>query len=326
MSNSLDIPEIVMYDHDRLKDLGIDERSYNKFFYNDFLLYRGPFEREEYGHNGTDVNERYVHNSSGFRGPEFHEGTDVLFAGCSHTYGVGLAEGTYWAGLVAERLGVDHANVAQPGLSVYSVVSNIINYCIEYGNPKRIYCVFPELGRMQTFLDGKVLTSTYMNRVGFGEAIVSHIENSDDIPQFIKRPFHIEHTTTKQMCYFYSLKAIQYLEKFAASAGIELIWTVFHGQDHELMRYLKQNNDKYYQSFIDTKQGNWTRDAEQEDLFLSGEGSRTAQGPVYCHEELRSVYVDKFGIAGDIERGKQYAHSGVHRHIHIAEAFIDSIR
>lgn len=309
----------------KLDEIGIDRKSFDSFFYSDFFLYRGPFEPEEYGHNDTDVNEKYINNSLGFRSPEFHVDTDTLFAGCSHTYGVGLAEGTSWSEQVASKTGNDYVNLSQPGLSVYSIVASIMNYCLQYGNPKRIYCMMPELGRMQTFLDEGVVTSKYKKMHGLNEVIVSHIDNTDEIPGFIKKPFYVEDTTTKQMCYYYSLKAIQFLELFAKNSGIELVWSMFNGNDHELIKFLNEKNDKYYTCFIDTKQGNWTKDENQEDLYLDGDARTMKVTPLHCHEDLRPVYGDKFGIAGDIERGRQGAHHGVHRHVHVAEAFLNHI-
>ena len=49
----------------------------------------------------------YSHNSYNFRSKEFHEDTEIVALGCSHTFGVGVPEKFIWPTFVKELTGIE---------------------------------------------------------------------------------------------------------------------------------------------------------------------------------------------------------------------------
>jgi hypothetical protein len=146
----------------------------------------------------------YSINSHGFRGPEFKTGLEILFAGCSHTFGSGLPVEATWPYMVAAEAKTENYGVmAKPGFSIQRIVSDIYSFTKEYGNPKVILCNFPDLYR-HTFITPRPYEAL---------TIISkeHSKGISPIP---------DHYSV-----FLNISAISSLETFCKNAGIKLIWT-----------------------------------------------------------------------------------------------------
>lgn len=99
-------------------------------------------------------------NAQGFRSDEFHtshDGSHILFSGCSATFGMGLFEEELWSSRLIRKISASGEkvsgtfNLAKPGTGVFEIVSNIFRYCGEYGNPDSIFVQLPNLTRFYAF-------------------------------------------------------------------------------------------------------------------------------------------------------------------------------
>ena len=125
------------------KNFNISEKNKNLMYTNKLRDDITKYTTRPYRINGID----YITNSKDFRSPEFKKNTDLLIAGCSFTYGVGIPQEFMWAEIVAKDLNLSHANLSMPGDSVVGQVKKIFAYFKEYGHPKFLCALFPDFGR-----------------------------------------------------------------------------------------------------------------------------------------------------------------------------------
>ena len=79
-----------------------------------------------------DKKNTYSINSKGFRSKEFEPNTDIIFSGCSFTFGVGIPEDAIWGVQVANNLKMSYSNLSIPGDSVMGIINNIYQYFKTY--------------------------------------------------------------------------------------------------------------------------------------------------------------------------------------------------
>ena len=168
-------------------------------------------------------------NVDGHRGPDFIKNVDILFAGCSQTYGLGVKDGTIWGELVSKDLGLKYNNVSYRGGSVMQIVYNIFNYFEKYGNPKYILCAFPSFARTHVFIDSKILTSSPHNKLlekaygsDKGPYRALHLSKNN---KYIKLPAKVEEVFPNEHRVWVNLMFISMLETYCHSNNIKLLWT-----------------------------------------------------------------------------------------------------
>jgi hypothetical protein len=137
---------------------------HKKWIANDTLFLRS------YG--DLDKNDFNV-NSKNYRSDEFtssHSGLHILFGGCSHTLGVGLADNERWSQILYNKIKLGSSssgyfNVARSGSSIKGSIINMFKYIEEYGKPDVIFFGVPEINRSITFLTNSkaYLDVTYEN-------------------------------------------------------------------------------------------------------------------------------------------------------------------
>ncbi len=137
----------------------------------DSLVYLGsrvdPSDIEEYSCMSTYKENKiyYKLNSHGHRCEEFKDlddsKTNILFAGCSATFGEALPEGYTWDNHLYKKLQNVYDNLGPfnslgyPGQGADHIVDNVISYCNIFGNPKMIYVLLPDYGRMKSWDSNK---------------------------------------------------------------------------------------------------------------------------------------------------------------------------
>ena len=250
-------------------------------------------------------------NSDGHRGPEFIDNVDILFAGCSQTYGQGVKDGTIWGELVAKELGLSYNNLSYRGGSVMQIIYNIFNYCQKHGNPKYMLCMFPAFTRSYVFLDSKILSSGKKSRKGPYK--VSQISLGN---KYIKLPAEAEQVIPNEHRVWLNFMFISMLETYCKANNIKLIWTTWqnlYGNDKEL---LKEN----FKNFLILKK-NWNQTIYPNERDL-GNYNR-------CHQKIKHDYEDFFDRGTDWNQtdSKEWdGHWGAHTHIHVYENFINEIK
>jgi hypothetical protein len=111
---------------------------------------------EEYNFNIVPSTEMsYYLNNYGQRSDDFAKlDTDkhnVLFSGCSATFGDGLPDQFRWSKILYNELEIDNKGPYQClsflGGGSDKIVSNILKYCNEFGNPDTIFVFFNDFTR-----------------------------------------------------------------------------------------------------------------------------------------------------------------------------------
>lgn len=98
-------------------------------------------------------------NSKNYRSDEFienHDGVHVLFSGCSHALGEGLADKERWSEIVYDKIKTEtkcsgYFNIAKMGNSIQACVINIFKYIEKFSKPDVIFFGVPEINRSIIF-------------------------------------------------------------------------------------------------------------------------------------------------------------------------------
>lgn len=279
-------------------------------------------------HSFENNNIQYNLNLKHYRSPEFSKDTDILFAGCSITWGAGIPEENIWSSIVAKNLGLSHASVALSGDSVYGQVRRIFAYFKEFGHPKHLYALFPDFYRMPILTNKHIFTTMVGLNREKGRSDDDHNENilkNAFIPgkanknfKMAIKPFLAEEILNPEMPHFFSAQSIMILEMYCEVAGINFSWATW---DHKQFLVLKTLGQDHYKTLVDLKMENWEMDYNiLEDKYLEN-GKR-----IFCHEDLKLSGPDFFDLGKDRDYGIKSAHWGSHRHIHVAESFIERIK
>jgi hypothetical protein len=303
-----------------------------------------------------DPGREYAFNSHGFRGPEFIKNAELVTAGCSITYGLGLPEYGTWADMFGSSLGLTHNNIAKSGASVGFVVEKLFNYFNEFGHPKYLVCFFPDAKRFVVPVDGKVLTrDEEKDTANYGE-IGSHGEegqylynqigksNSEILSvKFLKRPYNFRDIYTPEFGYYTSIRYLRMLEQYCKTAGINFLWSTWDFEfslhlstinslpdlkfnnyfDINTFFYRKLENDAYKDVIFDL---DISSDLEINKYIGCLNQHRTTSCSCYsvCHTDLIEKYTDKnFYLGTDLNHGGWRAHPGCHLHVHYAERFLE---
>jgi len=302
-------------------------------FYNDFV---------DYGlSTSTFKNEKEISlNRFGFRSPEFKNGIDFLFSGCSVTYGVGLNEEDLWHSMLARELDIKYASVAYPGDSVASQVLKIFAYIKEFGSPKNIVCLFPNFDRFLMFNNKNLLASNQFFRYYQDEHWVnmmcgdakeddknaylynllrasSDIHDTHGRPKYFKVPLISNDVITQEISHMYSAQMINMLSQYCQLANINLIWSTWDSPSARLINEVK--NELYFKEYVDMGIDHWDRNFEKvTDLYTLN------QGDIHCHYDQANHA--EFHFASDRIHGIGHAHYGFHRHLHFFDTFLNEIK
>lgn len=183
----------------------------------------------------------YTINRDGFRSQHFRELTqdniNVLYGGCSWTFGEGLPEDYTWVRLLTDKIDTLHPdkkacyyNTGFMGSSIQLIVKNIIGFCKTYGNPDYIFICFPDIAR-------SIYWSTYNEK---------YVKMFPNVNQFRTKmgPDQLEYSKNyiHENNVLIAADYIRYLEDYCSLNGIKLLWNSWHDQDHRTLANLEFNN------------------------------------------------------------------------------------
>lgn len=292
----------------------------------------------EYYKKVDPVNE-YKVDKHGFRSEL--AASDILVGGCSLTFGVGVPEKATWGSFIGKTLNSSVASIAIPGASIAWIVEQIYIYFREYGHPKKLFCLFPDLGRLPTIVDGVVLSKGDAGSANGNLLYTVHTENDreEEKPKYLKKPYDVRATTTYENAAYWSVRYIRMLEQYCNSVGIDFIWSTwdFSEVTHQLTNSDEFGFDNYFNVY-DFNCNNYKKENgidkeiifksidDRDACFAQHRGVECSCG-LDCHSNLLDVYGSKNFYSGtDTLRGAQYAHPGIHFHAHVAEAFLSQIK
>ena len=309
------------------------------------LLFQSTIHHFSPNNNGKykyDSVQTYVLNSHGYRSPEFKKGTKLVFGGCSYTYGVGIPEESIWGVQLANKLGVDYANISMPGAPVQWIVDQVFAYCREFGNPEYLVLAFPNFFR-GAYVQNEGITAHEGYRPGQGlirDVVFYNLLQVDvnKYPKVSRRPHDINEVTAPELPVYESMRSIRILEQFCEAAGIKLLWAFIEGSSEQSTREIEEqyglNNridlrrDEWVNHYKPNLYG-WFKKKDHSDPAVRDACSCSNDKPCDqfddCHEEQRAVWGEVFDLASDRDHSLESAHMGVHSQIHIAEDFYREI-
>jgi len=303
----------------------------------------GIYEQNNYaltgGHgNFLDTVNEYRMNSLGYRSNEFSKGTEFVYAGCSYSFGEGVAEEKIWGSQVADHFGYTYSNLSRPGASVQWIVKNLFNYFREYGHPKVLTCLFPDFCRMTIPLNPNIAAAKGHSGVDTWTTMHDlHLGGHVDLvnrPKYSKKPHLVEDIIPVEIPMELSVEYISMLARYCETNDIEFYWATWDvsasifmrnmAEEYSYPEYLDLKNEKWHDFASDEFKQYYHRDLDIQEIIdncYSGDCNYTN-----CHSELQAVYGKYFYIGSDVEYvGGPSAHFGVHRHVHTAEDFISAI-
>lgn len=108
----------------------------------------------------------YAHRSENFNQLDQTK-NNLLFAGCSSTFGVGLPEKYVWSQQLYNTIQLKNKGPFQsigiPAAGVEKIIHNIFKYCNKFGNPQYIYVAFPDYSREVKYLEGDSRLINHIN-------------------------------------------------------------------------------------------------------------------------------------------------------------------
>ncbi len=253
--------------------------------------------------NYGDTLNTYTYNSDGYRSIEFKP-IDLVMAGCSYTFGVGIPVECIWASVVATSLKKEHVNLSHPGWSTKTIVKNLLNYFYKYGNPKTLFVLFPDYGRTEATSRQGLNTIRYgmdnNSKIFIGD-IILNTNPVETRPKYSKRPHVLQDIISPEQGAVEAIGYINILISYCKAAKIELIWSTW---------------DEEFGEILDTIKKTWNQEEYKNYVSMAHRlGS--------CHQEYMEKYGDNFYNGQDKVEVENYAsHPGIHPHLHYAEIFL----
>lgn len=288
-----------------------------------------------------DPNRAYRANSFGFRSDEFNSKNEMLFAGCSVTYGAGIPESGVWGNVLAEKLGMEASNLSRAGSSVSWIVESLFRYFESYGNPKYLFCLFPDLYRHRFPVDGKyyskkleidipapgskpaVIRGVEPGTIGLSNSFFTTVplDKTSAIPKYVKLPVDYEKVFSFDLVIHENIKKIRHLESYCKAAGILLIWSTWDEEFLALAKSFSGVEDLEFSEFFDLYKKDFTFYREMlpdgvREVFTDKDG---------CHEGFRESDPESFDSGTDNGRGPHNVHFGRHWHLHSARSFLSRL-
>jgi hypothetical protein len=268
------------------------------------------------GQSDKNVRVNVIFNSDGFRSIDFEKNIDLLSAGCSFTFGVGLPKDVTWSNMLAKEHGFSHNSIGIPGGSCMDIVFNIFKYFEKYGHPKMLLAFFPDFGRVYTYMDGNILNTSKMFGRRNGGGRLEDVENKsfindrvldrvDEKPsKFVSLPTNLGEIMSLEFAYMLNAMYIKMLEAYCNSHKIPFIW-------------FKWNLDHFDQyGGIDSFSNRYVIDIKK-DLPKFENGDYVDLSNHKCHLNDKEVCSDQ----SIWYMAKDNNHFGVHWQIHVKELF-----
>jgi hypothetical protein len=297
---------MLLTDHDH-EDYPYPSQFYVDNYLKNTLGYRNK-NFTKFGHvrksgSVVDIHTEYKTNNFGFRDEDWTSSANILAAGCSNTYGLGVPVNGAWPTILKSLTNKSVHNISRPGMSIQELIFQIFAYFKTFGNPETLVCLFPDPFRMQ------IPTKKNLSNVGgvnkddeISDIHLNHKTNTkiSDRQKYLKIPYDYRETLPMEVPLFFSMKLIHMLEQYCNSNNIKFVWSSWDIN----FRNVCDNVDSPFSNY-----------------YSNQEFTMRSIPEAVCHAEYKDLFLKYFDIGQDIEDGTQFAHPGVHRHIHIAESF-----
>ena len=219
-------------------------------------------------HQDDTISVEYLMNSDGYRSDEFSKETSrevVLSVGCSFTFGAGLPFKNTWPLVLQGMLGLTaNANIAIPGLSPNIMINNVYTYVREYGKPRAVTILLPNLQRYYniTQTDKTVHVKPQLFHHLSPNRVDSVIQTKQDL-DFVNKLM-----TKENLAYDLVHRLIQ-LEEYLFAIGVPLVYTAWAPEvvnileeQTQLKNFFPISQDERKQYLFDNKDG-YSNEEEQ---------------------------------------------------------------
>jgi hypothetical protein len=333
----------------KFEDINLNE-SYTRTIFGGNFFYLWKYGDDDYFRKIDPLN-KYKVNEYGFRSFDFFGKSDILIGGCSQTFGVGVPADAVWWKVLSSSLQETASSIAKPGAPIHWIIENIYTYFKEYGHPKKVFCLFPDLNRLPMIVDGQLLSNLSLGGyIEFDERenrglCTGYAYGEKERPKYIKKPYDINEVLTEENSAYFSIRAIRQLEQYCKVANIELLWSTWDPKfaliadqlnydktlgfnnyfslgAHGCNFYVKKliNNKTYKQVIV--------KNLDEFDVCRFEHEGVECSCSLDCHSDIRNLYGEEnFYLGTDIANSnKEFAHYGTHVQAHIAEAFLKALK
>lgn len=218
---------------DTIYDVFSNKNQDSDFFKKDIFQPNTTFSRTAFEEsiNADESTFSYSLNSYGYRSDEFdseHRENDVLFAGCSFTFGEGLPINENWSGQIYEYFknsGITdrYLSVSYPGGSINLIVHSIFKYLEMFNKPKTIMMLVPDAER-SIFFDS------------------THSFSINPVPNNFDKDIFWKSFDNAIMNSWVTIRQLEILCKYA---GIRFIWSAWNPEQQEAYKHMKFTNYLY---------------------------------------------------------------------------------
>jgi hypothetical protein len=178
----------------------------------------------------------YSLNSHGLRCDEFYKikkDDHILFAGCEYTLPIGHGLEESWSyEMYKYYLGTNGTfrSLSYPGADPSKIVSNIIKYVDQYGEPSKMFVLMPEIIRQYGYWpEGKVYKPKMYRQLKIENGIEHNIMAEPN-----NVPIHL-------LALNY-IRSVRILESFCATLSIKLYWTTWDKDTSDVLKDLELKN------------------------------------------------------------------------------------
>jgi hypothetical protein len=184
-----------------------------------------------------DKSISYRYDSNGYRSENLQESVispEIVFSGCSVTFGTGLNFSDTWPNMLSEKISNKSViNLGIDGASHKHIFSDIASFFKDYKNPKAVFILFPNLERYPVFLENK------------GQNFVSskHYEMDNT------RDSDYRSVLSKESVLFDFLTHIRMLETYCKSNNIILRWGTWDIFLEESLNEILSINYNFFDSY-----------------------------------------------------------------------------
>lgn len=263
----------------------------------------------ELNNYGDEVNEYNV-NFYGHRSVEFSK-YPLITAGCSVTFGVGVPYEGIWSTILANKIKLEHANLAIPGWSIEAIVDNLFKYFYKYGNPKKLVVLFPDYNRIviTSHKDFSVVGPHDAEEptVKITKAILID-ESANEKVKYSKKPHNLLNFLTPEFALYKSLTAINRLVIYCKNFDIDFVWSTW---DEETDKIIKICRDVWNYNFYDN--------------YVSIDLGDNLHSQI-CHRDYLTIHKENFYDGLDKSSLNFMPHPGVHQHVHYAESLYNKLK
>lgn len=275
----------------------------------------------------ADPSNSYRINSYGYRDPEYSGPAELIAAGCSQTFGQGVPEDYRWSTMLAKKLGMSVATLATPGWSTMGTINSVMGHIINYGKPKVVALLLPDLFRFDYVKNSKILVDEWISEGSDGDhrsvrLDIGHSGHGRRYPKISKRPHLAAEVINPETTAFLNGQTLRFFLEYCKEAGIKVVWSTWDGAFQELVQHTKNVDIKEYEEkfhskvdFSDYVEIDYSHDGLKNLLELSQKG---------CHSDEKEKLDSSVEIYYDYASDRDN-HMGIHAHIHVVDAFYERL-